>query len=355
MKFRQIVFGTLSLLLLVSCGNKKQDQTVQQADEYEVMSVSLQQAETQTTYPVTVRGKEDIDIKPRVDGFIDAIYVDEGSVVRKGQALFKINSPQSEQALVSAKAAYSSAKVNVDRIRPLVEKGILSKTRLEMEENTYQSAKAVLRNAEEAIKWATVTSPVDGIVGRLPYRLGSLVDRSNVLTTVANVNEVYAYFSLNEKALFQLLSSLNGATQSEKIKNIPEVTLVMADGTVYGEKGRVETISGVVDVNTGAANFRAKFPNKEGLLRSGTSGKVIIPQLLDNVFVVPQKSTFALQDKVLVFKVQADSVIQTVVTAQPLADGKNYAVSQGLQAGDQIVTDGIAKLQNGSKIRIKQQ
>lgn len=354
MKLKQIVFGTFSLLILVSCGNKKQGQTEKQLDEYEVMRVSLQQAQSQATYPVTIKGKEDIDIKPRVDGFIEAIYVDEGSIVKKGQILFKINSPQSEQALVSAKASYNTAKVNVDRVRPLVEKGILSTTRLEMEENTYQSAKAVLKNAEEAKAWANVTSPVDGIVGRLSYRLGSLVDKSNVLTSVANVSEIYAYFSLNEKSLLQMLGDLEGNTQSEKIKNMPEITLVLSDGTVYGEKGKVETIAGVVDVTTGAVNFRAKFPNKEGLLRSGTSGKAIIPQHLGKLYVIPQKSTFTIQDKVLVYKVQADSVLQTVVTTIPLADGKNYAVQEGLREGDQIVVDGIAKLQNGSKIRIKQ-
>jgi len=355
MKFKQIVFGTIGLLFFVSCGKNQKAESEVKTSEYEVITLSPQQAVLHSTYPVTIKGKEDVEIRPRIEGFIDNIYVDEGSVVKKGQLLFKINSPQTEQALTSAQASVNSAKVDVDRIRPLVEKGILSATRLQVVENAYESAMAALKNAEESRRWANVTSPVDGVVGSVSFRQGSLVDRSNVLTTVANTSDVYAYFSLNEKSVMNFLNGMDGTTQSEKIKNMPEVSLLFADGTEYSNPGKIETISGVINVSTGSANFRAKFPNKEGVLRSGLSGKIIIPRTLDEVIVIPQEATFLLQDKVLVFKVKGDAVEQTLVTVESLPNGKQYAVTEGLTPGDVIVAKGVVTLRNGDKIKIKQQ
>lgn len=329
------------------------------------MLVSKQSTTLQTTYPVTIKGKEDIEIRPRIDGFIDAIYIDEGSAVRKGQSLFKINSPETEQALTTAQAAVTAAeaqvataKLNVDRITPLAEKGIVSNVQLETFKNTYASAlaskaqaDASLKNAQAKLGWTNVTSPVDGVVGEIPYRLGSLVNNQNVLTTVANTSNVFAYFSLNEKALNDFLGLLEGKTQAEKIKNAPQVVLTLANGTVYPEKGTIETITGTVNVTTGTANFRAEFPNKEGHLRSGTSGKIAIPRVLDDVIVIPQKATFAQQDKVLVYKVQADSVIQNIISVLPTPDGRNYVVTGGLKEGEKIVTEGVATLSEGKKIK----
>ena len=307
----------------------------------------------QSVYPATIKGKQDVEIRPRVEGFIQEIYVDEGSVVRKGQVLFKIESPQTEQAVTTAKASVSTAKINVDRLRPLAEKGIISEVQLATAEESYKSAEAVLKNAEEARKWTQVTSPVDGVVGTISYRQGSLVNSGNILTTIANTSDVYAYFSLNEKALMSLLSEIEGSTQAEKIKNLPEITLLLADGTEYPEKGKIETISGLVNVTTGSANFRAKFPNEHGFLRSGISGKVIIPNEVHDVFVIPQQATFQLQDKILVFKVQGDAVAQAVVSAVPLPDGKRYAVSEGLSEGERIVESGVVTLRHGAKIKVK--
>lgn len=355
MKFVQFSLGMISLLLFfVSCGKKQQDASEAPVKEYEVMTVKRQDAVLESVYPATVKGKEDVEIRPRVEGFIDAIYVDEGAVVKQGQTLFKINSPQSEQALVSARVAVNSAKVDVDRIRPLVEKGILSQNRLQVVENAYETAKATLRNAEASIGWTNVTSPVNGVVGAINFRQGSLVDRANVLTTVANTSDVYAYFSLNEKKLMDLLQNLPGTTQKEKIAALPEVRLLLADGSEYTDKGKVETISGIVNTTTGSVNFRAKFPNKEGILRSGVSGKVVIPNVLNDVVVIPQESTFSLQDKILVYKVEGDVVAQTVVAATSLPDGKFYAVTEGLTPGDKIVANGVITLRNGDKIREKQ-
>lgn len=366
MEMKKIVWGVVALTVFVSCGRK---QEAQQADEliYPTKVLTEQNAELKSVYPVSIKGKEDIEIRPRIDGFIVKIHVDEGSVVKKGQVLFEINSPQAEQAVTSAKAAVVSAEarvntanVNVKRIKPLAEKGIIGEVQLETAEDSYQSAladleqaKATLKNAKATIGWTKVTSPVDGLVGHIPYRQGSLVNSADVLTTVANISNVFAYFSLNEKELRAFMNNLEGETQAEKIKNAPELTLTLADGAVYPEKGKIETIAGVLNVTTGSANFRAEFPNKRGELRSGTSGTVSIPRQLRHVFVIPQKAAFEQQNKTLLFVVQGDSVLQRIVSVLPMPGGQDYVVTDGLKQGERVVTEGIVTLANGKKIQYK--
>ncbi len=370
MNVKKIVLGAIALVVMVSCGNKNANPFGQQdtsPQEYPTQVLSEQNAQLENVYPVTIKGQEDIEIRPRIDGFIDAIYVDEGSVVRKGQALFKINSPSSDQAVTTAKAAVESAqaqantaKLNVDRIRPLAEKGIVSQVQLDTYVNAHQTALATLAqtkaqqtNAYATKSWTNVTSPVNGVVGAIPFRLGSLVNSSNALTTVSSTGNVFAYFSLNEKELVTILDGLEGKTQTEKISKLPEVTLKMADGTVYPEKGKRKTITGQVNVTTGSVNFRADFPNPEGVLRSGFSGNISIPKHLENVLLVPQKATFTQQNKYLIYKVQGDSVVQTMISVVPTPGGKDYVVIDGLKAGDRIVNDGIITLSNGKKIIVK--
>ncbi len=367
MNLKKFILGTSFLLILTSCGKKQEQNQVSVSQEYPTQTVHKQNVVLDTEYPVTIKGQEDIEIKPRIDGFIDAIYVDEGSVVKKNQVLFKINSPQAEQALLSAQALVNSttaskntAQLNVNRIRPLVEKGIISPVQLETYEQAYQQAvaslnqaQASLMSAQATIGWTQVKSPVDGVIGEIPYRQGSLVDNSKILTTVANIGNIYAYFSINEKTLMAFLHQLEGKTQAEKIKNIPPVTLILSDNTIYPEKGKVETITGTVNVTTGTANMRALFPNSHGLLRSGTSGKILIPNEMDSIFLIPQKATFSQQDKILVYRLQGDSVVQKAITAIPYSDGIHYVVTEGLSDGDVIVSDGIATLTNGKKISIQ--
>lgn len=366
MKTKMFFSGVIALLGLASCSNSNQARQEAPVQEYPVMAVNRQEANMQSVYPATIKGQEDIEVKPRVDGYIEAIYVDEGSPVKAGQALFKINSPSSEQSLTSAKASVNiekarvnTAKVDVDRYRPLAEKGIVSEVQLRTYENAYetavaslQQAEATLKNAQATMSWTTVTSPVDGVVGSIPYRKGSLVNSTNTMTTIANTGNVYAYFSLNERKLMDFLEGVDGSTQFEKIKNMPPVVLILADGSEYGERGRIETITGTVDITTGSANFRAEFPNQSGKLRSGTSGKIIIPKILDDVFVIPQKATFSLQDKVLVYRLEGDSVMQQIISVQSMPNGQEYAVTGGLSDGDKIVSDGVATLRNGMKIAV---
>ncbi len=368
MKVKQILFGICTLCMLSACSNKSASQPQDTLQEYPTLSIKTKEATLISTFPTTLQGQDVVEIRPRVQGFINKIYIDEGSLVKKGQALFSVESPESEQGLTTAKAAVNSAKaqvntakVNVDRIKPLAEKNIISKTQLLTYENAYleavaslEKAEAALKNAEVTMAWSTVTSPVEGVVGSISYRLGSLVSQSNILTTVASTNNIFAYFSLNEKALSEFLENTEGDNQAEKIKNLPEVTLKLSDNTVYETKGRIETISGIINTSTGSANFRAKFANPNGRLRSGASGQILIPKDAPNAIVIPQKATFELQNKVLVYKVDSDNTVhQHQINVQTLPDGKHYIVTKGLNVGDVIVSDGIATLTEGSKIAIK--
>lgn len=370
MNTKMIICGATALWVLASCGNKNANpfaQGEQSPQEYPTKVLTKQDVLLEKMFPATLKGQEDIEIRPRIDGFIEAIYVDEGSVVKKGQALFKINSPQAIQAATTAEAAIKSAKaqvqtaqLNVDRIKPLAEKGIVSSVQL----NTYQNAlttaqaglsqaQAAYSNAQATLSWTNVTSPVDGVVGSIPFRLGSLVNSANILTNVSSIGTVFAYFSINEKELVTLLNGLEGDTQAEKIKNLPEVSLKMADGTIYPEKGKIKTIAGQVNVATGSVNLRADFANPQGMLRSGFSGNIIIPETIKGAILVPQKATFAQQNKYLIYKVQADSVVQTMISVIPTSDGKDYIVTSGLAEKDRIVEDGIITLSNGKKIIVK--
>jgi len=353
MKKRKILVGSLAILLLfTSCkGKQAGPNDSDQVKAYPVATMEVQDVELQKMYPAVIKGQQDIDIKSRVEGYIDAVLVDEGTVVKKGQPLFKINSPSSVQLIANAKANYNTAQLDVESIRPLAEKGIVSQVKLTATENMLASAKAALDQAKATLGWATVTSPVDGVVGAIAFRQGSLANNSTVLTTVSNVSNVIAYFSINEKELLTLLKEYKGATQAEKIKNMPAVKLLLSDGSEYEETGRIETISGVVDATSGSVSFRALFPNKHGLLRSGSSAQVIFPTEHKGAIVIPQKATFAQQDKVLIYKLQGDSVVQKVISVETTPDGQNYVVTEGLSVGDKIVTDGIVTLTNGQKIK----
>ena len=365
MKRMYLVWVTIVLVSLASCGRKQGVTAVDTAPpKYPTALVATGSTEQVAVYPVTLRGREDIEIRPRIDGFIENIFIDEGSAVKQGQILFKINSPQAEQAVTTARAAVTAAeaqvataRLNVNRMAPLAEKGIISPIQLETYQNAYSSAQAAhaqtlaqLKNAEATLSWTSVTSPVDGHVGAVTYRKGSLVNSQNVLTTVANTTTVFAYFSINEKAFTGFLARLEGNTQAEKLKHAPEVTLALADGTAYPRKGRIETVTGVVNISTGSVNLRDEFPNEEGVLRSGNSGKIFIPTYYDSVILIPQKATFAQQDKALVYVVEDSAVKQRVIAVEPTFDGKTYIVHKGLNTGERIVTDGVATLVNGTKI-----
>jgi membrane fusion protein (multidrug efflux system) len=357
------------IITLSSCGGSANTNAgaTQPPATYEVFSVTTQPATLHTSYPAVMQGEQTIDIRPKVDGYVEKIYVDEGSVVKKGQLLFKLSAPEYEQTVInsiaainSAKADINSAEIAVNKTKPLVDKGIISEYELQTDQNTLNTKRAALAQAQTTLATAKVnlgytyvTSPVDGVVGSIPYRLGSLITSAtaNPLTTVANIGKVYAYFSLNEKQLLDFSRSVKGATLDEKLKNTPDVNLALADGSAYPEKGRLETISGVLNTTTGSASFRAAFPNPMHLLRSGSSGSVDIPQALTAAILIPQKSAYELQGKYFVYVLDNNNLVKNQeIQIMELTAGQYYVVTGGVKAGDKIVYDGTISLKDSTKI-----
>lgn len=322
-----------------------------------------------TGYPASIQGQQNIEIRPKVDGFVDKVYVDEGSIVKKGQLLFKISNPQyaqdvrtAEAGIKTAQADVNTASLQVAKIKPLVEKDIISHYELESAQLTLQTkeaalaqAKAALENARINVGYTTITSPVNGVIGALPYKLGSLVNSSTAqpLTTVYNTSTVYAYFAMNEKQLLDFSrDSTSNASLSSRLKNMPAVTLILSDGTVYDHKGKVETVNGLINTATGSANVRAGFINPKGLLRTGSSATVLIPKVLKNVLVVPQNITYELQDKHFVYVVDAQNKLTNVsITVMDQPVGQYYVVTGGIKAGDKIVAEGANNLRDGTQIK----
>ena len=300
-----------------------------------------------------------------VSGFITKLHVDEGSEVKKGQVLFTIDQVQYKAAVETAKAAVETAKaalqtqeLTTQNNRELNKRGIVSDYQLSTSENqlaqakaSLAQAKASLTNATRNLEYTEVTSPSNGIVGQIPYRIGSLVSASSEdpLTTVADNSEMYAYFSMTERQLLTMIRE--GGSQKEILEKLPKIRLQLIDGSLYPDSGRVETISGVIDPTTGSVSMRAMFPNEHNILRSNSTGNVIFPNVLTDVILIPQSATTEIQDKKFVFVLQPDNTVKnTEIQVYHLNDGKNYYVTDGLKAGDKIVIEGVQAIHDGQAI-----
>ena len=363
MKSRIVLFA-FCLTLLSSCGKKGFD--MGGAPECAVQTLQPATVNLTSSYPATIKGKQDVEIRPQVSGFITKVCVDEGSMVRKGQVLFIIDPTQYEAAARSAKAAVATAEaavstqqITVDNKRALNKKNIISDYDLAMAENSLASAKAHLASAkaqlisaEQNLGFTNVKSPSDGIVNDIPYRLGSLVSPSitTPLTIVSDITEMYVYASLTEKELLELVRK--DGSQSAAVETYPEVQLQLSDGSTYDQKGKIETISGVINANTGAVSIRATFPNSNHLLRSGGMGNLIIPYHMENALVVPQKATTEIQDKKFVFLQQPDNTVKmNEITILNIDNGQEYVVTSGLKQGDLIVIENVGTLKDGQTIK----
>jgi len=372
-RFRIPTLGLLiaSLSLFVSCGkNGKKEKKEGDIQTYQVTTVNPQDITLNTNFPATLQGRQNVEIRSKVDGYLQAAYVDEGGIVRKGQVLFRISSPQYEEAvrnaaavIRSAESAVATAQMEVEKVKPLVEKDIISKYELQSAQLNLQAKKAELAqvkanlaNAKANLAYTRIISPVNGTIGLIPYKIGSLISASSAepLTTVSDTRIIYAYFSLNEKQMLDFSRNYPGKTLKEKLKNMPPVSLLLSDGSEYPEKGKVETVSGLIDTETGSATFRAAFPNPAGLIRSGGSAILRIPKNLNSVIVIPQSATYEMQNKRFALIVKPDNtVLSTAVTTKASDNGQNFIVMEGLKAGDKIVLEGVSLLKDSTKIKPK--
>ncbi len=326
-------------------------------NEYPVVTVGTSSADMQTTYPATIKGVQDVEIRPKVSGFLVQINVKEGQTVSAGQTLFVIDNEtyqaqvrQAQASVNTAQQQVNTAKLTYENSKQLHANKVIGDYELQTSQNSYESAQAqlaqaqaVLANAKEGLSFCYVKSPAAGVVGTLPFKKGALVSGSNTLTTVANISSMDVYFSVTEKEAMVLSKS--------GIGSLPAVKLQLADGSVYAHEGKVSRMSGVIDATTGSVQLIATFPNPEKQLKSGGTGNLIIPRQNSNAIVIPQGCVSEVQNKKFVYTLaEGNKVKYTEIKVDPQNDGNNYIVTEGLKTGDKYVSNGITKLSDGMEI-----
>lgn len=374
-----LIAGCIPALILLACGGKQQGPNPNAARPYPVITVPVRSVTGYYSFPASIQGRVNNDVRAKISGYIKQVLVDEGQPVRKGQVLFRLETNTLSETAAAAKsgvgaaqanisaaeAAVNAAQVEVDKLVPLVEKKIISNVQLETAKAQLHSAQSQLaqakagRNQAQAnylsaaasVDYSVIRSPINGIVGKLPLRIGSLVGPTDQtpLTTVSDVSEIYAYFSMNEKEYLDFLKQTPGLTVAEKLKNIPPVSLQLANGQLYEQKGTVKAVTGQIDPQTGTILFRVSFPNPAHLLANGNSGTVMIPKPYNNVLAVPEAATFEQQGMVYVYKVDKDTVSSVPVGV--LDRLNNMALlGGGVKQGDTIIASGVGSLRPGAAV-----
>lgn len=355
----------ISALCLVSC---KSQETGEFKQTCPAITITTTTVEIKENYSASIQGRQDIEIYPQVSGTIFRVCVEEGRKVRKGEILFVIDQVPYKAVLRtaianvhSATALVETAQLDYNSKKILFQENVISEYELSTAKNALAVAEAGLEqaraeeiNARNNLSYTEVKSPSDGVVGILPYRVGALVSPSipQPLTTVSDNTEMYVYFSMTENQLRALIRQYG--SPDETIRQMPSVRLQLNDGTIYDHEGRIETISGIINRQTGTASIRSVFPNEKRMLFSGGIGNVIVPRTIKETIVIPQSATFELQDKIFAYKIDEESKINLAeLTVEKLNDGKNYIVYSGLDIGDKIVSEGVGLLQDGMEILIE--
>jgi membrane fusion protein (multidrug efflux system) len=360
-------FSLLLLLLLNSCSSSPAAAvTAPPPPALPVAEIHTASVTTYQEYPASIEGTVNVEIRPQVSGSLDKVFVDEGAYVSAGQPIFKINDQpyraQLNNALASqhaAEGALANAQLEIDKLTPLVQNKVVSDYQLKTANATYQIAKANIEQAKANVSTAQINlgytlikAPVNGYIGRLLKKQGSLVAPQDVeaLTQLSDIHDVHVYFALGEKDFVNFKEQYPGETLKDKLKRLPSVSLLLADNSEYGTKGKIDMIDGQFDKNTGAITVRASFPNAQGLLRSGNTGKIRLSLLHNDALIVPESATVEMQDKVFVFAVADSNKVKKSAITIIGKNGDNYLVKDGVKVGDQIVLSGVDHLQEGAKI-----
>lgn len=357
----------LLVIFLAACSGKNPQGESAVPISLPVISLTSGNETTYQEFPASIQGVIDLEIRPQISGILDKIFVNEGASVQEGDPLFKIDERPFKEAvnnakgqLSSAKAALTNARLEVEKLTPLVANKVISdfqlktaQSNLESAQANVEQAKATLAAANINLGYTLIKAPVTGFVGRLPKKQGSLIGVSDVnpLTLLSDAREVHVYFSLGEDEFINFNTKYPGKSVSERLKHLPNVSLVLSDKTVYPEEGKIDMVDGQFDKQTGSISLRATFPNEKGLLKSGNTGKVRLAAVHSDVVLVPQSSTMEIQDKMFVFTVglKTNKVTKTPITVLG-ASGNSYLVKEGLKSGDLIVFDGLDKLKEGDVI-----
>ena len=362
MKMKKVLMFAAASMLLASCGGGGGRPTFGD-NEFPVVAVGTSSTTMQSTYPAVIKGVQDVEIHPKVQGFIVQINVKEGQTVSAGQVLFVLDNAtfqaqvrQAQAQVNTATASLNTAKLTYENSQKLHASGVIGDYELQSSKNNYESAvaglaaaQASLASAQESLSYCFVKSPAAGVVGSLPFKVGTLVSASNTLTTVSNISSMEVYFSMTEKDVLAMGKNAGGLTGA--IEAMPAVKLKLADGTEYGQEGRVTKMSGVIDASTGSVQIIAVFPNPEKVLKSGGSGAIIIPKSNTDAIIIPQSCVSEVQDKKFVYILDKDNKVKyTEIKVDPQNDGNNYIVTEGLKTGDKYVTNGITKLSDGMEI-----
>ena len=362
----KIILIAIIAISLFSCSPKPQTAQAPPPPALPVAAVVTGNQTTYQEYPASIEGTVNVEVRPQVSGSLDKVFVDEGAFVNAGQPIFKINEQPYRAALNNAlaslhaaEAALGNAQIEVDKLTPLVANKVVSDYQLKTAKATYQVAKANIESAKANVATAQINlgytlikAPVSGYIGRLLKKQGSLVSPQDVeaLTQLSDVHDVHVYFSLGEKDFVGFKDQYEGATLKDKLKHLPAVSLLLADGSEYAKQGKIDVIDGQFDKTTGAITVRATFSNPQGLLRSGNTGKVRLSLQHNNALIVPQSATIDMQDKVFVYALADSNKVKKSPITIIGTSGENYLVKDGVKAGDQIVLSGIDKLQEGMVI-----
>lgn len=353
------VIGLLSVLYLAGCAAKGNPDKKERPLEIPVFKLEPIDTVLHKTYVSSIAACQNVELRAKVSGFLEKISVDEGQFVQKGQLLFQLNDAEfklqlaeAKAALTSAEAELKSAEVETGRVQKLVEKKVLSQSELELAQARLSAAKAKVEEAEAGrekaalrLSYAAVRAPFDGVIDRIPHKTGSLVSEGSLLTTVSDVHKMHAYFNVSESEYLHYVK----AGQSNNRMGKP-VELQLADGSLFAHSGTIETMDGEFEKQTGSIAFRAKFPNPDKLLKHGSSGKVLLNSMVSGAILIPQRSVFEIQDKNYVFVLQSDN---TVAMKQFIPDTRLddfVLVKEGLEAGDQIIYEGVQNIREGMMV-----
>ncbi|TWR29453.1 efflux RND transporter periplasmic adaptor subunit [Mucilaginibacter pallidiroseus] len=362
----KIILVAIIAISLFSC-SQPQTQQAPPPPSLPVASVTAGSRTTYQDYPASIEGTTNVEVRPQVSGALDKVFVDEGAYVSAGQPIFQINQQPFRAALNNAlaslhaaEAAYANAQLEVEKLTPLVQNKVVSDFQLKSAKAAQSVAKANIDQAKANVSTAqinlgytTIKAPVSGYIGRLLKKQGSLVSPQDVeaLTQLSDVHDVHVYFALGEKDFVSFKDHYEGATLKEKLQHLPAVTLVLADNSEYTKPGHIDMIDGQFDKTTGAISVRASFPNPQGLLRNGNTGKVRLSLAHSNALIVPQSATVEMQDKVFVFALADSNKVKKLPITIEGTSGTNYLVKDGIKAGDQIVLSGVDRLQEGMVIK----
>ncbi|MBM7421333.1 MULTISPECIES: efflux RND transporter periplasmic adaptor subunit [Chryseobacterium] len=361
---KNTILAALSAVLFASCGGNEAPKEA--AQPYPVVEVENRDVQAYQTYPTSIQGINNNDVRAKIQGYISQVLVDEGQRVSKGQVMFRLetnslsqNASAAQSGVSAARARVEAAQVEVNRLKPLVDQNIVSNVLLEtakvnllQAQSELEQARANHRSITANVDYSVIRAPIDGVVGKINLRSGALVGPADQtpITTVSDVRELYAYFSMNEAEYMDFLYETAGNSLEEKLRNVPPVELMMANGRIYEEKGKIGAVTGQINPQTGSIQFRVSFPNQQRVLTNGNSGTIRIPKTYKNVLIIPETGIFEQQGKVFAFTVQSDTVKQTEIKQISRID-KLVLVESGLKQGDIVVASGVAKLRTGNVIK----